>query len=96
MPDGREKLLMPCAKKDRATLFQKVLPFFFIDDAQPKSHAVNPDKVVNKNNKGAGVYNKLKSFEHGSSFKNELNPGKLNSFIQERNLFFYGKGFVIV
>jgi hypothetical protein len=72
VPDGREKLLMPCAKKDRATLFQKVLPFFFIDDAQPKSHAVNLDKVVNKNNKGAGVYKKLKSFEHVSSLKNSV------------------------
>ncbi len=70
MLDGREKLLVPCAKKYGVALFQQILPFFFIDNAQPESHAVNLDKVVDKNNKGSGVYKKLKSFEHGSSFKN--------------------------
>ena len=59
MPDCREKLLVPGAKKDGFSLFQQILPFFFIDDAQPESEAVNLDKVVNKNNKGSSVYDEL-------------------------------------
>ena len=59
MPDGREKLLVPGAKKDRSALFQQCLPFFFVDDLKSEGQAVKPDKVIGKKNKGSGVNEKL-------------------------------------
>jgi len=59
VPDGREKLLVPGTKQNGAALFQKSLPFFFINDGKPEGQAVNLDKIVNKNNKGSSVYDEL-------------------------------------
>lgn len=59
MPDGGKKLLVPGAKQDWFSLFQQMLPFFFIDDLKAEGQTVNPDKVIGKNNKGAGINKKF-------------------------------------